>query len=136
MNQQKSFQLPPANPNFPLLTRVITSPLLPDHGREPLVWALGAANPLDSSETTIRRMFIQDGGVLVYFTGMGPQGGAVCATNFIPMHSVRLVEETMSPEVFVEDMAVSESRGDDEGDDDDEDDVPPGPAPANGQASV
>ncbi len=126
---QQAFQLPAPNPNYPLLTRVISNPMLPGHGDEPLVWALGSSNPLDPSPTVIRRMFIQDGGVLVYFTGDGPQG-AVCVTNFIPMQLVRLVEETMSPDVFVEEMAASEAREQEDDDDDDDDEGGEEPAPA------
>lgn len=129
----KVVELP--KPGYPMVTRIISNPFLPDQRNEPSVWALGEAHPLDPSAKVVR-MFVERGGVAVYYTVQAEGNTTVCLRNFIPMAWVRLVEETMPVDVFVEELALSEAGDSDDGEDEDEDDAPPGPTPANGQAAV
>lgn len=126
----KIVDLPP--PQFPMLTRMISNSLFPENGREdPITWAVGEPHPLASGVKVIR-MFVDRGGVEVYSVS---SDGKAAVRNLIPMSWIRLIEEAMPLDVFVEELAAAEA-----GDDDDPDDPPPDPdldevpAAANGQA--
>jgi hypothetical protein len=60
-------------------------------------------------------MFVDRGGVEVYAVSSDGKNGM---RNLIPMSWVRLVEEVMPLEVFVEELAAAESEPDDDDDDD------------------
>ena len=123
--------LPP--PQFPMLTRVISNALFPEPVRdargvvvstksidvcEPITWAVSQAHPLVPNMKVVR-MFVDRGGVEIYSVSDDGQNGM---RNLIPMHWVRFVEETMPPEVFVEELDAAEAGETD--DDDDPDDEP------------
>lgn len=113
-------KLPPPRANSPILTRMMSDSV--ENG-PPLVWILAKEHPLNNG-WQIRRMFVDSSGVEVYSVSPDGQHGI---RNLVPMSRVRLVEEAMSLEVFVEELAVAE-----EDDDDDDSDLEPEPeAPLN-----
>ena len=85
---------------------------------EPITWAVSQAHPLVPNMKVVR-MFVDRGGVEIYSVSDDGQNGM---RNLIPMHWVRFVEETMPPEVFVEELDAAEAGETD--DDDDPDDEP------------
>jgi len=136
----KTVALP--EPGYPMLTRMITDALFPETqeqvvgcphckgsitvsknaGKEdPLVWIVGQTHPI-APNRTVMRMFIGTVGVEVY--SVSSDGKAT--RNLVPMDSVRLTEEEMPMEVFIEEMTDAEL------DDEDEPDPDPEPAPAPG----
>lgn len=119
-------QLP--EPSYPMLTRMISQPLLSEGERgDPVVWIMGDAHPL-VPDMHVVRMFVVENGVEVYSVAADPRKGGT--RNLIPMARIRLIEEAMPVSVFVEELATAEAGGGDLDDDegDDEDDVPPAPA--------
>jgi hypothetical protein len=119
-----------------MLTRMISNALFPESGRgaldsEPITWMVSQPHPL-VPDMRVVRMFVDRGGVEVYSV---LSDGSKGMRNLIPMNWVRLIEEVMPLDVFVEELAAAES---DEDDDDPNDpaldpEVPP-PAPVNGHA--
>jgi hypothetical protein len=102
-------------PQFPMMTRMISNSLLPDGGREePTTWVVSQPHPL-VPDMKVVRMFVDRGGVEVYAVSSDGKNGM---RNLIPMSWVRLVEEVMPLEVFVEELAAAESEPDDDDDDD------------------
>ena len=130
--QPKIFRLPAPNPNAPLLKRVVTSPPFSDQTRE-IIWEIGEDHPL-APGWKIVRMFIDHSGVEIY--SLPPEGGKGHYTrNMVPMTLVKLTEEVMSVEVFVEELTDAEEDDDDDDDDDDADPeagVGEGPGPVAG----
>lgn len=105
-------------PQFPMLTRMISNPLFPDQGNEPITWIVSGTHPL-VPDMVVRRMLVdRDGrGVEVYsVSGDGRQG----MRNLVPMPSIRLIEEAMPLDIFIEELTIAES-GEDEGPFDDND---------------
>jgi len=127
------------NPGFPMVTRMISNSLLPEEGQreEPITWVLSQPHPLVPNMKVVR-MFVDRGGVEVYSV---PDDGKNGMRNLIPMSWVRLVEEVMPLDVFVEELAAAESDGGDDDDDDDEPGLTPdvqpavASAPSNGQSA-
>jgi hypothetical protein len=101
--QTKTVELP--EPGFPMLTRMISSALFPENGREePVTWVVGKPHPL-VPDVRVVRMFVDRGGVEVYsVTADGSSG----MRNLIPMSRIRLIEEAMPLEVFIEELAAAE----------------------------
>jgi len=146
----QAIELP--KPNFPMVTRMISDPLFPESKpqtvgcphckgnisvsapsdkQEPITWIVGQAHPL-VPDMKLVRMFVDSGGVEVYSVSSDGKAGM---RNLVPMDSIRLVEEAMPLDVFVEEITAAEE--DDEPDDPEPDpgDQPDAPAPvANGQA--
>ena len=130
----KIVELP--EPRFPMLTRMISNPLFPPEsgrGEEPITWGLGTLHPLVAGMKVVR-MFVDRGGVEVYSVSQDGNG----MRNLIPMHCIRLIEEAMPLDVFVEELAAAESPEDDDDPEDDEQhpDDPSAPAASNGQNAV
>lgn len=126
MTQSQQYQLPPPNPDAPMVTRVVTDALFPEpvprgprgesllppgfpRAEEPLTWLVGQKHPLDEN-ITIVRMFRTPEGVEVY--SFGYDNGI---RSFLPVHQVRFIEEAMPIDMFIEELAAAE-RGDDEPD--------------------
>lgn len=114
-NRTRVIELPAPKP--PVLTRMISDPLFNEQ-TEAITWVLGQANPL-VGDMKIVRMFVDDTGVEVYSVPENPSRGYT--RNLIPIAKVRLTEEAMPLEIFVEELADAE---DDSGDDDDDDTDP------------
>lgn len=105
--------LPDPNPDSPVVTRVISdSPLLESSQVPVVVWIVSRPHPLES-RMKIVRMFIGDGEVEIYAAS---DDGKTCTRNRLPMRMVRLIEEGMPPDMFVEEIDSAEY-----------DEPPPGP---------
>lgn len=137
-NQVKTIELPPPEP--PILNRMVTQCLLPaDDGREtPMVWSLGRENPLDPKMKVIRMLLTDDGDVEVYSM---PSNGAgdTYWRHTIPRHMVRVVQEMMPVDIWIDELIDAETGDDDDPDDPDPELEPNGPSPieqsSNGQAT-
>jgi hypothetical protein len=125
-------ELPPPRANSPMLTRVITDPLLGEENPNP--WVLGKQAPYLPPGWLIRRMFADDSSIEMYATS---PDGRYFIRHLVPIARVRMIEESMSQDVFVDEIAVAEAD-----DDDDEEDEDPEPSPdanavaSNGQAET
>jgi hypothetical protein len=127
-------------PGYPMLTRMITNPLFPSADPtapkdEPVTWIVSQSHPLVPNLKVVR-MFLDRGGVEVYSVS---SDGKVGMRNLVPLASVRLVEEFMPIDVFVEELAAAEADDGDEEPDDTEPEPEPvaaAPAPPNGQNAV
>ena len=106
--QTKTVELPA--PGYPMLTRMISNALFSEKGKEE-VWVVGGPHPL-VPDLKVIRMFNDHGGVEIYSVTADGKAGT---RNFVPMHWVRLTEEAMPIDVFVEELAAAENDG---GDDD------------------
>jgi len=112
-------------PGYPMVTRMISDPLFPPEQsgarEDPVTWAVSQPHPL-VPEMKVVRMFIEPGGgVAVYSVS---SDGTKGMRNLIGR--VRLVEEVMSLDIFIDelDRAEAEAEGDD-------DDPPQGAPPQN-----
>ena len=97
-------------PGYPMVTRVISSSLLPDSKgkEEPVAWVVSQPHPL-VSQVNIVRMFLDRGGVEIYSVS---QDGKAGMRNLIPLSHVRLVEEAMPIDVFIEELNAAENDDD------------------------
>lgn len=128
MNQPttKTYNLPPMG--YPAVTRVVSlAPIEELHVTE-VTWIVNQAHPVMKAWRIVR-MFDGDAGVEVY--SVSADGTPM--RNRIPSMMIKLVEETMSMEVFVEEMARAESDDDDDDGDDEDDEV--GPETGSGSAA-
>ena len=121
-------------PGFPMLVIMVTDNLVPTPGdskaakEEAVNWAVSKPHPFVAG-MRIMRMFIDRGGVEVY--SMSDEG--TCMRDLIPMARVRITQEAMPAEVFVEELTIAESADPDDGDDDDDTaDLDVDQAPTNG----
>jgi len=112
--ENKTITLP--EPGYPMVTRMISNPLFHDQ-KEEMVWIVSQPHPL-VPDMKVMRMFVDRGGVEVYSISSDGRSGT---RNLIPMGCVRLIEEAMPLDVFIEEVAAAE------GDDGDE----PEPEPAD-----
>lgn len=118
-------------PGFPMLTRMVSNPIFPSGEpvgkEEPITWILGKPHPFMPG-MEVMRMFVDRGGVEIYSVSSDRHSGT---RNMIPMTQVRIIEEAMPLDVFIEELAAAEGD-DDEPDDPDEpvDPETPEPAPA------
>lgn len=130
-NNRRIIELPPLK--YPVVTRVVSDPLFPaDQGHgvspspgvEPVVWLLGANHPFSGAK--IVRIHFDDLAVEIYAVS----GGGVPTRNVIPMSRVRLLEEEMPVETFIEEMAAADDDTDPDDDEpDDDDDNEPSDSP-------
>ena len=110
---KKPLELP--EPNYPMVNRVLAeNPFPPSGGSVELLWfEVGKPHPL-SSEQSVVRMFFQTGengvpfGIEIY---CAVQGGKVGGRSTIPWSLVKLVEEVMPAEIFVEQITDAENAG-------------------------
>jgi hypothetical protein len=120
-----------------MLTRFISNALFPENRRgvldsEPVTWTLSQAHPL-VPDMKIIRMFVDRGGVEVYSVSADGSKGM---RNLVPMNWVRLIEEAMPLDVFVDELAASESDEDDDTEDlGDPEPDPEAPTPVNGHVT-
>lgn len=140
-NPAGALALPSPNPDRPMVLRMITNGILPPDlppnvpvpaSASIALWAVDVQHPLMES-LTVRRMIDQGNGVDVYSTSAD---GRVFIRHFVPIAQIRITEELMSAQLFVEEMTAAETDTDD-GDDpeDDEPEPEPEPLPANGQST-
>lgn len=140
---QPKIELPA--PQYPILSRLVTESIL-ENSDEPVVWVLGGAHPF-VDRAKIMRMFIDRGRVtsspqgeldgnnagVVEIYSAPEQDAVEGLRHTIPLNAVRLVEEVMPIDVFVEELAAAEGVPLDDGTDND--DQAPGlqAMPSNGQ---
>lgn len=137
MLESKRVELPPPSP--PVLVTLFTDNLVPDketHSVVSVAWAVSKPHPY-VSEMDIVRMFIalDRGGVEVYSTS---RDGRICMRDLIPMSRVRLAQEAMPPEIFIDELIAAEEGADDddEGEDEPEEEPETEQPAANGQATT
>jgi len=127
VNAVQRIELPKAG--YPMLTRMVSDQLFPPDvpgaKEEPITWAIGNPHPL-VPELKVVRMFVVGGGVRIYSATADGRGGM---RNFVPMARVRLTEEAMPLDVFVDELEADE----DDNESVDPEPEPPAPQPANGQ---
>lgn len=141
--------LPPAtntvtipDPTYPMVVHMISNPMFPPadvvgpNGQpvpgkeEPIAWVISKAHPF-VPKFTVMRMFLDGGVVEVYSIADDHKVGM---RDVIPIHTVRLVQESMPLDVFVEELIDAEDDGDDPDPGDPGGDPDPAPAPVvNGQ---
>jgi len=143
----QTVQLP--EPGFPMLTRMVSDAFFPEtkqqvmgcphckqsismpapsdkDKQEPVTWLVSKPHPF-IPDMKVMRMFIDRGGVEVYsVSGDGKSG----IRNLVPMGSIRLIEEVMPLDVFVEELTAAENDDPDPDDPDPGDPGDPEPAPA------
>lgn len=117
-------------PGYPMVTRMISDSLFSEARQQwvqpppgapagtpmhlmppkddPVTWTVSQAHPLIPNLKVVR-MFLDRGGVEVYSV---TDDGKTGMRNLVPMSRVRLVEEFMPLEVFVEEMAAAETDDD------------------------
>lgn len=134
-------------PTYPMLTRMVSDGLLPDDSvlapppppgsdpasflawarkearrnasrEDPMVWTVSHPHPLKPG-TTIIRMFDSGDSVDVYSVSDDGKSGL---RHVIPAARVRILEEVMPISVFASQIALAESKVNEDEDDDDEDD--------------
>jgi hypothetical protein len=114
-------------PGYPLLTRMISNPIFPSSPQakdEPITWVLGKQHPF-IPEMKVMRMFVVDGSVEIYSVSADGHSGI---RNVIPMVCIRLIEEAMPIDVFIEELANAEDpEGDGDPDDTDDPEDPENP---------
>lgn len=71
-----------------------------------VLWVITRAHPL-SPDLKIKRMFSNDDGVEVYSAS---DDGTSCMRDFIPMSRIRFARETMSIDLFVQELEDAESE--------------------------
>ena len=109
-----------ADPNYPMVSRVISDPLFPDS--KEVTWVVGSPHPL-IPDLKVVRMFVDSGGVEIYSVSSDNRAGM---RNLVPMAHVRLAEEVMPLTVFAEELQAAEE----EGNEPDEPEPEPEPEPA------
>lgn len=117
----KTVSLP--EPNFPMVTRMVSHSLFPSEttGQEtPVTWAISLGHPLVPKMRVVRMFILEDGDVEIYSLSDDGSNGM---RNRVPKNRIRLVEEGMPLEVFVEELAAAEAESGGN-DDDDEPDEP------------
>jgi len=122
-NNRRIIELPPLK--YPTVTRVVSDPLFPadqgtgippSPGVEPVLWLLGGNHPFSGAK--IVRIHFDDLAVEIYAVS----GGGAPTRNIIPMSRVRLLEEEMPVEIFIEEMTAAQEEEPDDDDDDEEPD--------------
>lgn len=123
---------PPGTPEsqLPVVTMVITDnldPADPSSASIPVQWFLGKPHPYDTNVIVVG-MFPVDLGVEIYSVS---KDKVTCVRDFIPTDRVRLIQEKMSADVFVDELDDSVSDyNDDGGDPEPEPEPSPDPEPA------
>jgi hypothetical protein len=135
----RAIELPP--PGYPMLVLLITDDLVPEDGAKKgttVQWTVSKPHPF-VPKMNVMRMFINNGAVEIYSTSAD---GAVGTRDTIPMIRVRLAQEAMPLDVFVQELAAAESGFDADDDDDGDEELPliggetmPSPPPPNGQTA-
>jgi len=144
MTQQTRNLQPPAV-IFPRVVRLVTDPIYPkDHHPDdtgpvvwpaPLNWMVNANHPF-IKDATILNMYVEDMGVSVYYL-IKKANGVEGRRHLLPYKLVRLIDEEMTPEVFITEMTIAEEAKLDDPDDDDEEEPEEEPPPAaNGQPTA
>lgn len=104
----RNVNLPPPSPRHPTVTRVVSAPPLEGLPND-LLWMLNQPHPMVKGMRIVR-IFDDDSGVVVY--SVGTDGTPM--RNRIPSFMVKLVEETMSVAVLIQELEEAESDDDDE----------------------
>jgi hypothetical protein len=110
MNQQQSPKVNTielSEPGYPMTTHMISNALFPDMQLESCPWVIDQSHPL-VPEMKVVRMFVVEGGVHVY---SAPSSGGICTRTFVSMGWIKLVEEVMPIDVFLEELAGTVKPG-------------------------
>ena len=115
--QVRTIELPAAQ--YPMLTRMVSEPIFGE-SEEPVAWALSKPHPF-IPDLNVVRMFLDrgdgNGSATVEIYSVSPNGTKGGVRHIIPLNSVRIVEEAMPIDVFVEELAAAEGPNDDGGSD-------------------
>jgi hypothetical protein len=117
----KTFTLP--EPGYPMLAHVVSNALFPEMQSgsvncqacsaavavpsDKSIWSVDDPHPL-VPELKVVRMFIDNGGIEIYSV---TEDGKSCTRNFVPMDWIRVTEEVMPLDVFVEEVAETVEPG-------------------------
>lgn len=110
MNTTMKFELPA--PGYPMVTRVISNVLRSDKSTVAgahWAWVVKERHPIEPRCKVVRMFVDERGGVEVYSMTDDAQFGV---RNIIPAHEIKLIEEGMPIDVFVEELAAAEMDGD------------------------
>jgi hypothetical protein len=102
----KTIELPEAG--YPMLTHMISNALFPDMLSGNCPWSVDDPHPL-VPEMKVVRMFVTGGGVDVY--SAPDHDGKACTRSFVPMSWIKIIEEVMPLNVFVEELARTVKPG-------------------------
>jgi len=118
-------------PGFPMLTRVVSNPIFSSDPKKdnPVTWTLGSPHPMIPTVKVVR-MFVDRGGVEIY---SATDDGSAGMRNWIPDVQIRLTEEAMPMDVFVEELAAAEAGDDDDDEEEEEEEIIKPVTQANGQ---
>lgn len=126
----RTIELPP--PGFPMLMVMFTDNLVPDNnGSAAILWNVSKPHPF-VPDMKVMRMFVDRGGVEVYSVS---DDGKIGMRDLVPMDRVRLIQEAMPLDVFIDELALAESGDEDDLEPEPEPEPEPAPAPVNGQAT-
>lgn len=90
---------------FPVLKMMFTDNVIPDGSpKEAILWQTDGPHPY-APHMRIRRMFADRGGVEVY---AATEDGRACTRDIIPMKRVRIIQEWMDPNIFIEELRAAE----------------------------
>lgn len=113
MTTEARIELPP--PNLPVLVVLLTDDFIGET-KEPLRWMVAKDHPFVPGMTVVR-MYVATGGVEIYSSS---GDGRSCMRDTVPNGRVRLIQEAMSVQVFIEEIEAAESENDDDEDDPDD----------------
>lgn len=110
MTEMTRVDLPP--PGFPMVLIVITDNIAETGGGKSTIhWMVSKPHPFVPN-MLVARMFADSTGVEIYSSPSDGKGS--CMRDVIQMSRVRLVQEVMPPDVFIEEIADAESEDDEE----------------------
>jgi hypothetical protein len=111
--------IPP--PTYPMVVHMISDPMFPPDvdpqtkalaQSEPIAWVISKPHPF-VSKFTVMRMFLAGAVVEVYSISEDHKVGM---RDVIPIHAVRLVQESMPIDIFIEELVAAENADNDAGD--------------------
>jgi hypothetical protein len=112
MSDTRRIQLAP--PGFPMVALVISNSLFPTSDAQPVTWVVSKPHPL-VPEANVIRMFVGQHGVEIYSVSQDGRNGM---RDIVPLSTIRLIQETMPLDIFVEELEYSERSDDDPSDSD------------------
>ena len=129
MEATKTVEIPP--PQFPMLVLLITDSI---EGSGMTKWIVSEKHPY-VPDLSVMRMFNDRGGIEIYSASSDAKS---CIRDFVPMARVRLSQEAMPVDVYVDELRAAELGDGDEEEDESvepEPDEPSTEAPSNGQVA-
>lgn len=108
-------------PKPPVVVKFVSRSIFSNEGKE-ITWVFGQPHPITKG-ALITRMFMSEDGSMRVFSVPAPGVQGDCTIDTIPADQVKIVQEIMSMEVFLDELAAAEGYDDDE--DEEEEALPP-----------